>query len=588
LHLLFGEARDLQFLEAVDMEEVSSRLERACDEVDALHLALILLDESLSHDTRRTAAEELEELQEIEENRCFVLNILHAYPLPAGADPVGAIAACPERANLTRHLLERLGSLQGVITEVYSAWKQIPEDLFEKKGDRTYTQSIAVREGFFRDLVVLLEAESSLDGFLSRSVANKAFQGVHNLGDILRAWLVPLRLKERAQSRRIEVNLGYSTILEDAEVHWPFPKNLSFAGRESELAELREALLGRKLRSVAIVGVGGMGKTTLAKHVADAISSEYPGGVQGLYCHALRADEFEDKLDRVRGEAYQRPGRKLWIIDGAEAVSVRRLSEVLTSAYLQDTNSQVLLTSRLHLPNIQFTLELGPLSEEGAAIIWEQDHVDLDKQSRERLYALSQGHPFTAVLLGQLVRDQQLGLDDIAKYFRDFESATVLDAAGRPIGKETAHESRLITSFASINDELFRRLTANPDLMYQLEPRQFEELVAELFYRKGYDVELTRASKDGGKDLYIAKRSDIGTLLFVVECKKYAPDRPVGVELVRHLYGVVEAERVTGGILATTSRFTRDAKAFQESFRSRLNLKDYINLQKLLREAIRS
>src|SRR6185295_13844394 len=43
--LLFGEAKDLQFLEETDVEEVSGWLERASDEVDALHLALILLDE---------------------------------------------------------------------------------------------------------------------------------------------------------------------------------------------------------------------------------------------------------------------------------------------------------------------------------------------------------------------------------------------------------------------------------------------------------------------------------------------------------------------------------------------------------------
>jgi restriction system protein len=334
--------------------------------------------------------------------------------------------------------------------------------------------------------------------------------------------------------------------------------------------------------------MGGMGKTTLAMHLVGSVSQEYPGGVLGFSGYELNPDQFEEELDKLRREASSRSGQKLWVIDGAETVSVRRLSEVLTSAYLQDTNSQALLTSRLRLPNIGFTLELGPLSPEAAGRVWAQEHLELDKQSLAKLYELSQGHALTAVLLGRLIRDQQLSLSDIDDYFRDFESAAVLDTKGRPIEKGTAQESPIVTSFTSINAELLKRLDQHPGLLYELTSRQFEEFVAELFVRQGYEVQLTPASKDGGKDLYVATKSDLGTFLFVVECKKYAPDRPVGVELVRHLYGVVEAERVTGGILATTSRFTRDARRFQESFRTRLSLKDYIDLQKLLREIIRN
>ena len=202
--LLFGDAKDLQFLEGVELEEVSSRLERASEQMDAFHLALILLDETLEPDTRRTAAEELEELLEIEENLRFVENLLYAHPLPRGADLVGALASCPGNANLTRRLLERLGSLQGVIAEVYFAWEQIPEELFDGKRDRAHAQSIAAREGFFRDLVALRSAESSIDRFLRRALLNEPFRGVHNHRDILHAWLSPLRDDQRSRPSHVE------------------------------------------------------------------------------------------------------------------------------------------------------------------------------------------------------------------------------------------------------------------------------------------------------------------------------------------------------------------------------------------------
>ena len=191
--LLFGDARDLQFLERVELEEVSSRLERASEEVDALHLALILLDESLVPDTRRTAAEELEELLEIEGNHRFVENILYAHPLPRGADLDGALAVCPGDVNLNRNLLERLRSLQAVITEVYFAWEQVPEGLFDGKRDRAYVQAIAVREGFFRDLVGLRATAGSFKGFEEKVLHKSSFRALPNYEEILREWMVPLR-----------------------------------------------------------------------------------------------------------------------------------------------------------------------------------------------------------------------------------------------------------------------------------------------------------------------------------------------------------------------------------------------------------
>lgn len=215
--LLFGDAKDLQFLEAVELEEVRGRLERASDQVDSLHLTLILLDESLSHDTRRTAAEDLEELLAVEGNRPFVENVLYAHPLPRGADLAGARAVCPGTANLTRHFLEKLASLQGVIAEVYFAWEQIPEELFDRKRDRSKAQSIAVREGFFRDLVALRAVESVVDSFLRTALLNKPFRRVHNRREILHAWMGPLR-SQATEPERDEVSLHAATVAEDTPI----------------------------------------------------------------------------------------------------------------------------------------------------------------------------------------------------------------------------------------------------------------------------------------------------------------------------------------------------------------------------------
>jgi len=137
----------------------------------------------------------------------------------------------------------------------------------------------------------------------------------------------------------------------------------------------------------------------------------------------------------------------------------------------------------------------------------------------------------------------------------------------------------IIIATEFINERLLEELKKDPEKMFSLSPRQFEELVAELFYREGFDVELTPEKKDGGRDVIAISHNELSSHLYLAECKRYSPNRPVGVEYVRSLYGVVEAEKATRGIIATTSYFTKGAQAFSQDLKWRIGLKDYTNLQ---------
>lgn len=128
------------------------------------------------------------------------------------------------------------------------------------------------------------------------------------------------------------------------------------------------------------------------------------------------------------------------------------------------------------------------------------------------------------------------------------------------------------------NDLLIEALAQNPNLMHEVHPRRFEELVAEIFQRMGCEVTLTPSSRDEGRDVLAVRRDDVGTLLTLVECKKFRPDRKVGVALVRSLYGVVAADRASHGVIATTSSFTRGAKEFQQKLQYHLSLRSFDDL----------
>jgi len=139
-------------------------------------------------------------------------------------------------------------------------------------------------------------------------------------------------------------------------------------------------------------------------------------------------------------------------------------------------------------------------------------------------------------------------------------------------------EQRVITLGAAQWQRIIDELARYPERIHALSSRRFEELVAELLLRDGMDVQLTPAQKDGGRDVLAYLSTPAGEHLFYVECKRYSPDNPVGVRLVRELFGVVEAERATAGLLVTTSRFTEGAIRFRESVRHRMSLNDFERL----------
>ncbi len=55
------------------------------------------------------------------------------------------------------------------------------------------------------------------------------------------------------------------------------------------------------------------------------------------------------------------------------------------------------------------------------------------------------------------------------------------------------------------------RLSQFPGDLRNLNRRRFEELVAELFVGFGYAVELTKRTRDGGKDIIAIKKQEVET-----------------------------------------------------------------------------
>lgn len=151
-----------------------------------------------------------------------------------------------------------------------------------------------------------------------------------------------------------------------------------------------------------------------------------------------------------------------------------------------------------------------------------------------------------------------------------------------PFGNPISNINNIQIDIQETNDRLLKYLSQNPNYIYQLSSRKFEELIAEILIRKGYEVELTPSTRDGGKDIYAAHKTDLGSFLYIIECKKYAPNNKVGVSILRDLYGVVSKENATCGIIATTSYFTKPARDFQREVQFQMSLKDFDSIKQWL------
>lgn len=127
----------------------------------------------------------------------------------------------------------------------------------------------------------------------------------------------------------------------------------------------------------------------------------------------------------------------------------------------------------------------------------------------------------------------------------------------------------------AVSSDLVELLARNPDRLWDLSSRSFEEVIADVFARLGWLVELTAASRDGGKDLIAVTSMNGIAIRLLVECKRYSREKVVGVGLVRSLYGVKQLERATKAVLATTSYFSREARDMERQLVHELELKDY-------------
>jgi restriction system protein len=124
----------------------------------------------------------------------------------------------------------------------------------------------------------------------------------------------------------------------------------------------------------------------------------------------------------------------------------------------------------------------------------------------------------------------------------------------RPILEFDMVDSRFVQE-----SDVLGTLDQRPNLM-ELSPKEFESLITNLFEKMGLETRQTQPSRDGGVDCVAWDQRPIFGGKVVIQAKRYK--HTVGVSAVRDLFGTVQNEGASKGILVTTSGYGKASFEF--------------------------
>jgi restriction system protein len=350
-----------------------------------------------------------------------------------------------------------------------------------------------------------------------------------------------------------------------------------FIGREMELREMGRLVDGKSFHDIVIkiVGPAGSGKTALARHFVRQHEGLFESAWINLRDSSISPEifvrSFLDERDksrrRRRAETYK---RLLVVLDGVDEVKAPPLDQWVRTLMNLKATGGIVITSRNVIPLPGHDIYLGPLDEAEAKIfLAHRLKQPYTADQLAEMAKLAAGNPLALSLFGTLgnahsVPDLLRGLNGKSYELNAQQGRQIIQAVG----------PQLIT----FSGTLIERLKLRPDALYEITPRQFEEVIADIFDGFGWEVKLTQATRDGGRDILAHVNTGTLKMLCLIEAKKHRKDRPVGVQLVRNLYGTFCDEQANSAMLVTTSYFSPEAKKLQERHKYQLSLKDYADV----------
>lgn len=350
----------------------------------------------------------------------------------------------------------------------------------------------------------------------------------------------------------------------------------NFVGRKKEMRWLRDVILRRDTWFTPIVvhGPGGVGKTAFIRQFLASTRMSHTPSWLDLYPIEKPDEAIDSFVERMFSDREREFRERIVVLDGAERMTDQQIANAVGRIFNWKAVRGLIIASR-RVPILERSevLELPPLDLDAAKkLLQVTTDLNVDPHELERLVNAVNGFPLALQLLAGLIRSS--APDDISRLLAGnfYDLADVTSAPSSEI--VVVAKPKII----SASEALVKNLKKQPYDVRNLSPRDFERLLAELLIDMGWEVELTKATRDGGKDILAYMNTELGRLLCLVEAKHYREDRKIGVDLVRTLYGTLCDYQANSAMMVTASSFSRDAQEFQKRHQYQLALRDYADI----------
>jgi hypothetical protein len=109
-------------------------------------------------------------------------------------------------------------------------------------------------------------------------------------------------------------------------------------------------------------------------------------------------------------------------------------------------------------------------------------------------------------------------------------------------------------------NSIINQIKSDHNYLYQLDWKKFEDLMAHLLAKNGWEVEQMGYTKDEGIDILALRRVSPGVkFTMMVQCKRNNEERKVGVSVVKNVWATKWEKGIHHAMIATTSFFTKGA-----------------------------
>lgn len=138
-----------------------------------------------------------------------------------------------------------------------------------------------------------------------------------------------------------------------------------------------------------------------------------------------------------------------------------------------------------------------------------------------------------------------------------------LDSLRSWVGRLEQIPSVDVSQINIIRRELSRKLISlivqNPRYLDEIEWREMERLLTEVFEGLGFEARLTPGSKDGGKDIVLTCQVASKTHTYYVEVKHWRSGQRVGAGAISDFLNDIVNEQISGGLYLSTYGFCSNA-----------------------------